>query len=166
MSERAYLDENEGRSLTSRRGFPDRIGGGARRRRLMAVPGVAFARATTTMRTRSRGQEKQRRRLGRRHPQLRPRSRAPRVRVLPAPPPKVQRAKDRRCPSSTGLATRFAAKSTRTSCVSATMRRPTCRPHQGHKSLGGKPVGDSKDDLASRVWLTSWPRQRCWRTLG
>jgi rubrerythrin len=44
MSERAYLDENEGRSLTSRRGFltgsAAALAGGA----LMAVPGVAFGK--------------------------------------------------------------------------------------------------------------------------
>ncbi len=44
MSERTYLDENEGRSLTSRRGFltgsAAALAGGA----LMAVPGVAFAK--------------------------------------------------------------------------------------------------------------------------
>jgi rubrerythrin len=43
MSEHTYLDENEGRSLTSRRGFltgsAAALAGGA----LMAVPGVAFA---------------------------------------------------------------------------------------------------------------------------
>ncbi len=44
MSERTYLDENEGRSLTSRRGFltgsAAALAGGA----LMAVPGAAFAK--------------------------------------------------------------------------------------------------------------------------
>lgn len=46
MSERTYLDENEGRSLTSRRGFltgsAAALAGGA----LMAVPGAAFAHNT------------------------------------------------------------------------------------------------------------------------
>ncbi|CAA9471111.1 MAG: hypothetical protein AVDCRST_MAG58-4221 [uncultured Rubrobacteraceae bacterium] len=46
MSERTYLDENEGRSLTSRRGFltgsAAALAGGA----LMAVPGAAFAHKT------------------------------------------------------------------------------------------------------------------------
>ena len=44
MSERTFLDENEGRSLTSRRGFltgsAAALAGGA----LMAVPGAAFAK--------------------------------------------------------------------------------------------------------------------------
>jgi hypothetical protein len=43
MSERTYLDENGGRSLTSRRGFltgsAAALAGGA----LMALPGAAFA---------------------------------------------------------------------------------------------------------------------------
>jgi hypothetical protein len=44
MSERTFLDENEGRSLTSRRSFltgsAAALAGGA----LMAVPGAAFAK--------------------------------------------------------------------------------------------------------------------------
>src|ERR687897_1653366 len=32
------------------------------------------------------------------------------------------------------------------------------------KSLGGKPVGDSDTTSASGAWLTSWPLHRSWRT--
>jgi hypothetical protein len=129
MSERAYLDKNGSRSLTSRRGFltgsAAALGGGV----LMTVHGAVFAKGNGDDEDNKQGGkannsgltdvdilnyalvlERLEYEFYRRH---------------------LQRFSEQKIEgptSSTGLATWFAAKSTRTSFASATTRRRTCRP--------------------------------------